>query len=282
MAPVLNHVHISGVGSRQVKHFELPLVRYDLPTHIPLSPLPDPYLSQITNKPRAPRIRYSIDTPTSAIGPTDLVSIPIHLQPIDPAVSIRSASVVVERRIHLLDNSNVTPPQPSPTTPSVHSSSRSPSPTHSDCPASASTTSVFSNPQTAQHIDTLHVHPAGTLSSSSLNSSNPTITPHSIFPSTTSVTSSTRPLLPHTTPFPPTNSSTSSLQAKLVTNTIVEAESAGSFVHDEKGVWNKTMTLQWPASKSHSRWAVGETIQSDLVSVRYFVRVKVSSIFEPN
>jgi hypothetical protein len=62
----------------------------------------------------------------------------------------------------------------------------------------------------------------------------------------------------------------------------VEAESAGSFVHDEKGVWNKTMTLQWPASKSHSRWAVGETIQSDLVSVRYFVRVKVSSIFEPN
>jgi hypothetical protein len=39
------------------------------------------------------------------------------------------------------------------------------------------------------------------------------------------------------------------------------------------------MTVQWPAAKSHSRWAVGETLQSDLASVHYFVRIKVCSMF---
>ncbi|KXN82558.1 hypothetical protein AN958_02409 [Leucoagaricus sp. SymC.cos] len=278
---VLNHIPIGGVGSRQVKHFELPLVRYDLPAHIPLPPLPDPLLSQLASKPRAPRIRYSIDTPPNAIGPTDLVSIPIHVQPVDRAVCVRSASVVVERRIQLYDNTHAIPPQPSPTTSSVLSSSRSPSPPHSDFPASAFSTFVFSHPQTTQHLDTqhldtLHVNSEGLASTSSLSSSNPTITPYSIFPSSNSVTSSTRPLLPLTSPPPPANASASSLHGKIINNTIVETESSGRFIRDENGVWNKTMTLQWPAVKSHSRWAVGETIQSDLVSVRYFVRVKVT------
>jgi hypothetical protein len=55
----------------------------------------------------------------------------------------------------------------------------------------------------------------------------------------------------------------------------VGAESSGQFVRDDEGVWSKTLTLQWPAAKSHSRWAIGETIQSDLVSVKFFVRIKV-------
>jgi len=40
-------------------------------------------------------------------------------------------------------------------------------------------------------------------------------------------------------------------------------------------VYSKTLTLQWPAAKSHSRWAIGETISSELVSVKYFVRTKI-------
>lgn len=257
---VLNHVYIPGVGSRQIKHFELPLVRYDLPTHkFPLS-LPDPYLSQMTNKPRAPRIQYSIDVPTTAIGPTDLVSIPIHLQPMDLSVSIRSASVAVERRIQLLD---AIPIQSSPQT---LQPSRSSSPTHSDSSALTSTP----DSRTLLQLDSLHNNTLGSVSS--LNSSNPTITPDSFFPSSTPTIASASPLLPHTTPSALMNAS------KLVTNTIVESESSGRFVRDQNGVWTKTMTLQWPASKSHSRWAVGETIQSDLASVRYFVRVKVYSI----
>jgi hypothetical protein len=70
-----------------------------------------------------------------------------------------------------------------------------------------------------------------------------------------------------------------SVQTKLVINTLAEAESSGHFTPDVNGIWNKTMTLQWPAAKSQSRWAVGETMQSEIVSVRYFVRVKVCSIF---
>ncbi|KJA20222.1 hypothetical protein HYPSUDRAFT_111166, partial [Hypholoma sublateritium FD-334 SS-4] len=96
---VLHHAPIVGVGARQVRHFELPLVRYDLPPPRPLAP---PQQHE-TAKPRAPRIRYSIHPPTGPIGPQDLVSIPIHLQPLDHAVSVRSASVIVERRIVLHD-----------------------------------------------------------------------------------------------------------------------------------------------------------------------------------
>lgn len=225
----------------------------------------------MTSKPRAPRIRYSVDTPPNAIGPNDLVSIGIRLQPTDPTVSLRSASVTIERRIQLLDNSNNT--LPSPPTSGINSSSRSPSPLHLEIPASASSTSVFSNAQTAPHLDKLIANPEGFISTSSLASSNPTITPHSIFPSSTSVASSTRPLLPSSSTPPPTSNSPH--QTKLIVNTIAEAEASGRFTRDTNGVWNKTMTLQWPAAKSHSRWAVGETIQSDLVCVRYYVRIKV-------
>lgn len=36
------------------------------------------------------------------------------------------------------------------------------------------------------------------------------------------------------------------------------------------------MTLQWPAPKSHSRWAIGETIDSKLVTVKFLAHVKVN------
>jgi hypothetical protein len=40
-------------------------------------------------------------------------------------------------------------------------------------------------------------------------------------------------------------------------------------------MWSKTLTLQWPAAKTHSRWTIGETITSELASVKFFVRAKV-------
>jgi hypothetical protein len=61
----------------------------------------------------------------------------------------------------------------------------------------------------------------------------------------------------------------------LVVNPITGTESSGTLYRDENGVWSRTLTLQWPAAKSHSLWAIGETISSDLVSVKYFVRTKV-------
>lgn len=211
---VLHHAPIVGVGSRQVRHFELPLVRYDLPPARPLQPPQQ----QETTKPRAPRIRYSIHPPTTPIGPQDLVSIPIHLQPLDHAVAIRSASVIVERRIVLHD---IAPHQQPPPTDYLELASE---------PASSS-------------------------------SSLPTVTPNSIFPSEST------PLLPSPSPTP--------ASAKIIVNPIAGVESSGSFARDARGIWSKTLTLQWPAPKSHSRWAIGESITSDLVSVKYFVRTKV-------
>jgi hypothetical protein len=269
--PVLDHIHITGVGSRQVKHFQLPLVRYDLPEQIPISPSPEPLLSHTTSKPRMPRLRYSVDSPPNPIGPNDLVSIPIHLQPIDPAVSIRAVNVIIERRIQFLDNPNGTPP-PSPPTP-IASGIPSPMPSQTVFPT-LSSSSLISDALIAPHLDTLRVNSERQSDTSSLSSSNPTITPNTIYPSAASLANSSRPLLS-----PNVLNSSLSTQTKLVINTLAEAESSGLFTPDVNGIWNKKMTLQWPATKSQSRWAVGETMQSEIVSVRYFVRVKVCSIF---
>jgi hypothetical protein len=61
----------------------------------------------------------------------------------------------------------------------------------------------------------------------------------------------------------------------LVVNPIVGTESSGTLSRNENGVWSRTLTLQWPTVKSHSLWAIGETISSDLATVKYFVRTKV-------
>jgi hypothetical protein len=76
-------------------------------------------------------------------------------------------------------------------------------------------------------------------------------------------------LLPSDTRIPPTGA------ASTLINSVAGTESSGLFARAEDGTWSKTLTLQWPASKSHSRWAIGETIQSDLVSVKFIARVKV-------
>jgi len=261
---VLTHAPIAGVGSRQIKHFELPLIRYDLPIHRPISY--SQVLNQITSKPRAPRIRYSLNPPTSPIGPLDLVSIPIHLQPLDNDVSIRNASIIIERRIQLHDIvnslSSLQPELPF-------------SPLAVVQPPSPLLPSSLSDSAT----DASYINSEGFVSSSSLSSSNPTITPYTIFPSSSisiATATSTTPLLPPTPTTPPAVSSSPG-PSKIVVNPIAGTESSGHFARDNNGVWSKTLTLQWPAVKSQSRWAIGETIQSELVSVQYFVRTKVSA-----
>lgn len=287
---VLSHVPVTGVGSRQIRHFELPLVRYDLPPFASITPSPEPLLSQEINKPRLPRIRYSIHPPTSPIGPMDLVPIPIHLHPLESGVSIRSASVIVERRITLRD----VPQQSSsssPNTPMLHPSTSSSSlnksfplkksPSYSQLQLSSSasasaSSSSSSNPPSSfnPHYSHSEPEPEASTSDLSISSSNPTITPGTMYPSSLSISSET-PLLPST---PSTSSNPQTAQnpsLKNIVNPIAGAESSGRFSHDGKGTWTKTLTLQWPAAKSHSRWAIGETITSELVTVKYFIRAKV-------
>jgi hypothetical protein len=259
---------LASVGTRLMKHFDLPFIRYDLPPH-PLTPSsPSTYLPCQTNKPRAPALRYRLTVPTAPVGPQDLVSIHISLQPVDHPVSIRSASLIVERRIQL--NETIAPPSslapPTLPIPIILSSSSSSS-SSSSYPQSHSAQSSYSPTTPPPHENFYNpITNGANLSPYSLPPSvNPT-------PSTSTIWSdeTIRPLLPH----PP---SSPFLSSKTVVQSVAGVESTGRFSIDDNGVWAKTLTLQWPAAKSHTRWAMGENIQTDLASVKFFVRVKVLS-----
>jgi len=62
---------------------------------------------------------------------------------------------------------------------------------------------------------------------------------------------------------------------KSVVNPIVGTESSGALFRDENGLWSRTLTLQWPTVRSPNLWAIGETISSNLVTVKYFIRTKI-------
>ncbi|KAF5365610.1 hypothetical protein D9758_003182 [Tetrapyrgos nigripes] len=234
---LLNHAHITGVGSRQIKHAELPLVRYDLPPHLPLPndtfPIisPSDFIRQ-TSHTRAPPIRYCIHAPKTPIGPADLVSIQICLLPTQPIISIRGATVVIERRLHLHDS-----------------------------PSYSAATSAIPIPHPPFADSTSHSSAGTPSSSSSFNST--------VIPCTPS-DSRAQLLPPHAL-----SASTDSLTSKVTVHPIAAAESSGPFSRTENGLWIKTLTVQWPTSKSHSRWGIGETMQSDIVSVKFVARIKV-------
>ncbi|KAJ7046603.1 hypothetical protein C8F04DRAFT_877543, partial [Mycena alexandri] len=240
---IINHAPILGVGSRQIKHSELPLLRFGLPPALePFTPVAGPSLltSEISH-PHCPPIRYSINSPTTPIGPLDLVSIPIHLLPSDPSVSFRSASVVVERRMQFMD------PTSPPSTPTLSL-------------MSSSAITIPSPPSSSS----LPIPQRTSSSSSSLMSYSPA---SSYKEPSTHLSSSTT--------LQASDSRSSTNNASSLVNSVAGTESSGLFSRAESGVWSKTLTLQWPAVKSHSRWAIGETIDSNLVSVKFFVRVKI-------
>lgn len=250
---VLNHIPISAVGSRQIKHFELPLVRYDAPASLspptPLTPSSSSYMALLSSKSRGPPLRYHILVPPNPIGPLDIVSVQLIVQPLDSSVSIRSASAFVERRIHFNDF-RVSPPE------SCRFSSYPPQ-----------------NPQSASD------HPQDS-SPSTYPGSNGSSSPDLLHPaSLTSAYSgdSSRPLLQHqedntdeSMPLPSGGRGT--------THIVAHAESAGRFSRDSSGVWRHNLTFSWPDTKSNSRWAVGESVQTGLASIKFFLRVKVKII----
>lgn len=157
---VLEHLPVFGVGNRLVKHFELPLLRYHAPSRsLSISPPPlEPILQ--SSKSHLPIYHCTFSTPplSSPIGPGDLVSVFIQLQPIDPSFSIRSATMSIERRLDLRTPvDNLPTHTPSPTPPDVSTESFSSLPDHS-LSKSASTTIV-----TSQTLE-LTLSPTGVLS----------------------------------------------------------------------------------------------------------------------
>jgi hypothetical protein len=124
---ILEHLPIFGVGNRLVRHFELPLLRFDIPSHspstTPSSPLPIPIQSP---KSRLPiyHCTFSTPPPSSPIGPGELVSTFLRLQPINPSFSVRSVTVSIERRLDLrLPVDNIPTHSSSPTPPGVSTES---------------------------------------------------------------------------------------------------------------------------------------------------------------
>ncbi|KAK2460572.1 hypothetical protein APHAL10511_007042 [Amanita phalloides] len=204
--PVLLHEPLYGVGSVQVKHFNLPLIRYDVPPHYPAPSRP--ILDCLTNSPRAPRISYCVHTPTSPIGPRDSVSINICLLPLEPDIVVRSASLTIERRIRFKDDTQ---------------STRTPL---------TALSSPIMPPANAKRKR----------------------------PATAPVSS--KPYI-----FAP---------PRIVSDVMARAESSGRFSRDKNDIWSNVLTLQWPAAKSRSRWAIGETIDGRLATVKFLVHVKVN------
>lgn len=253
---VLNHVPIPAIGCRQIRHFELPLMRYDAPISLspptPLTPPSSSHVALLNSKSRGPPLRYRILVPPNPIGPLDIVSVQLVVQPLDPSVSIRSASAFVERRIRFSDIRASSPESP----PESHRFSYPPQ-----------------NPQSAADYvqDTsTSVHPG----------SNSSLSQDLLYPaSSSSVYSgdSSRPLLQHhedsideSMPLPSAGRET--------THIFAHAESAGRFSRDSSGMWQHTLTFSWPDTKPNSRWAVGESVQTGLASVKFFLRVKVKGI----
>ncbi|KAG9318527.1 hypothetical protein JVU11DRAFT_618 [Chiua virens] len=240
---VLNHIPISAVGCRQIKYFELPLVRYDAPTSLsPPTPL-TPSSSNMTlsrSKSRGPPLRYCIITPPTPIGPLDIVSVQLVVQPLDPSVSIRCASAFVERRINFSDSRSS--PLESPPTHRLSSYTPPNPPTSSNHIKESPSTYLDSNGSSSQDF----LHP---ISSSSVFSGD-----------------SSRSLLPHHESNTDESATVPSGDRGVI-HIFAHAESTGRFSRDSSGVWRHNLTFSWPDTKSSSRWAVGETVQTSLASL---------------
>lgn len=258
---VITHAPIFGVGTRQVKGYEIPLLRYD--TSVPRRQLNDNSQFLLTHKPRAPVLRYRLLTPDDPIGPSDIVSIPLTLSPLDSSVTVRSVSLVVERRLQFTESH----PVPAAST-SRHGSLSPYSASDAD---DGSSSTIRPHDAVTPAPESSSVTPNGLVvgSTSSLNPYYSTSTLRSGYTADSLTPSAMehRPLLqPITTDFP----------AKTVTLTVHAVDGIGHFIKDSHGAFSKTLTFQWPGQRPNSHWAMGETMQTEMVSVRFFLHVKVS------
>ena len=61
---------------------------------------------------------------------------------------------------------------------------------------------------------------------------------------------------------------------KTLTQMIVSTE-VGPFSSDSHGQWTSNVTIPWPESRGNYRWAIGESMQSEFASVRFFLRTRL-------
>ncbi|KAF8528213.1 hypothetical protein BU17DRAFT_39117 [Hysterangium stoloniferum] len=201
---VLNHIPMTGLGSRQVKTYDLPLMRYDAGEPLPLAPST---WAQVGSSKSPTSLRYIINTPPFSLGPLELLPVSLKLSPSGPTASVHSVELAIERRLE------------------------------------------FNHfPRDVASID--------------LNS--------------------TTNLVERPPPSPKSSSSSTFSSSSKVNTSIIASVDASDIPRDEKtGLFMKTVTLQIPAQKSSSHWAIGQTMQTPLVTLRFFLRIKVTlSTFE--
>jgi len=254
---VVNHAPIPGVGTRLLKHYDLYLIRHDLPgnvsPHSPVTPPSTSYLSSLTTKSRGPSLRYRIILPTKPVGPLDIVSLQVTVQPLDPLVSVRSATAVVERRIQFSEF---------PTSPSGTSTP--------SAPTLSSYSYLPSNPDLNSHD-----HQSVAANSCDITSATSSSNDLHYLSSTSSSISDTRPLLPQQPSSVPSTSSVTHTSERTTTHIFAHLESSHRFTRDSTGTWRQTLTFSWPDTSPSSRWTVGETLQTGMASIRFFIRLKL-------
>ncbi|KAG9097079.1 hypothetical protein FS749_007097 [Ceratobasidium sp. UAMH 11750] len=146
----IHHPHIPGVGTRQVKCFDVNLVRYNKPS---TSSLPRPSTSNASTS-----ARCELDFPRQSVAPLDPipVSLRIHAR---PGTSVQRVTFALERQIDMFDASPSTPMTqlPSPPVTLARQLSREYSPIACDSSATlqsfSSTTALLpSSPQSEQRF----------------------------------------------------------------------------------------------------------------------------------
>lgn len=263
---VINHTPIFGVGSRKVKSYEIPLRRYG--SSVQRRTL-HPHSSSaflVTKKPRAPIIQYQLTHPFTPVGPLDIVTVHLVLRPLDPSVIIRSTSLVVERRIELNEAAHTARERYTST------NSASPSPLHpsSETEDNSGSTSRNSNhDRNRAHNSQISELPSNPVQLLKVNQMPDTsvLSLNSVYTANSLASAvEQRPLL---TP------AVADLPAKTISLTVAHVDNSGPFVRDATGTYTKSLTLQWPANKSNSHWAMGETMQTSMINVRFFIHVKI-------
>jgi hypothetical protein len=217
-------------------------------------------MSSLSSKSRGPALRYRISLPTKPVGPLDIVSLQVTVQPLDPAISVRIATAVVERRIQFSEH---------PLSPSR--------PSTSSAPISSSSSYSMSNQESRPHHRHLVAVNSGDITSAASASAASSSNDLHFISSSSSVMSDndTRPLLLQHQSSVPNTSTLNNASERTTTHIFAHLESSHPFTRDSTGTWRQTLNFSWPDTRPSSRWTVGETLQTGMASVRFFIRVKV-------
>lgn len=227
--------HIPGIGTRQVKCFDVNLVRYNKPSTSALprrAALARP--SEVHNS-----AHYELEFPRQSAAPLDPIPVSLRIHP-RHGTSVQRVTFALERRLDMFDASPASSMQqlPSPTS-LTRQISRESSPS---LPSESSTTLAYSSSTTAL----LPASPRQERPSSSYK--------RSPSPASQGLAAKTA-------------------EQVLATAEVADIPKEGVALHD--GLCTVSAVLQVPLPKSNAHWGVGETMQGGLARVRFYITAKV-------